>query len=261
MTLIVLSGVAICGLAAMVMTETVKAVRPAPIYQSLVAVVVFRFFSDDLLQYQITDLEDWASYLRYAGAEHVYLYDNCQLKSECQFLKNTSETTYLLHPGAYMTGKTTPGGQISAYSQFLDTFSHLHTHAFFGDLDEYPFSPIDTERNFLKRFIDRTAVAQVLLRCRFFTGKAENSLPRPLRYTHTTLHAEPATRRTKPLVRLGNIKIQNVHRFTVNGTTVVAEESDLYVRHYWGERAERGPVRDTSGFSDAFHNARDATSR
>lgn len=217
---------------------------------SLVAVVVFRFFSDDLLKYNRKDLYEWVTYLKYAGVEHVYMYDNCQVETECQYLQNTSDWTYTLHSDVYMTSSTTPGGQISAYRHFLRTFSIRHTHALFADLDEYPFSVVDNRRNFLQRYVERKAYSQVLLTCRFFSGPAENGLSRPLRYTHTTNHYE--RRRTKPIVRLNGVQVHNVHKFSTKGSTMIAPAGEMYMRHYWGERAPPGPVQDTSDFAKTF---------
>ena len=234
---------------------------PPPAAVRLAAVLVFRFFSGDTLRFGDADLTQWMQYMRYAGVDHFYLYDNCHTPEECRPHANSSEVTYVRHPFSYMTGPTTPGGQIRAYAHFCNAFARRHTHAIFVDLDEYPFAPSDGARGFLSRAAPLSPrPAQTLLRSWFLTGPAEtNRSARALRYLHRSAQAEPAPARTKPIVRLDAMRceeVRNVHSFPVWGPTSVADPDTLHIRHYWAGRSPRGAVYDASrAFFDVARRA------
>jgi hypothetical protein len=216
---------------------------------SLAAVLVFRVFDGDLLHFGPSEIDQWLAYMRFAGVERVYMYDNCVAESECQerYRNRTEAVTYNRHPGAYMTAPSTPGGQIRAYEHFCRHYGHGHTHAFFGDLDEYPFRPHDVGPAFLRRYVDaHRDEAQLLLHSFFFTGPSEgNHTARAMRYTHRS--AEPATTRAKPIVALramARCVVRNVHRFEVVGGSRAVDVAELHLRHYWCERGGPGAVAD-----------------
>ena len=135
----------------------VRRTKTSPPY-FLTAVVMVRIYATDKAKLTSRELKQWLEYVRYAGVEHVYFYDVFEDPSESQkevleeFVKD--EFITYIDWSAY-----TPYGlyhtQIPGYQNCLDTFGQESTWQTAIDMDEYPFSPSDTEPGFLTRFLEQ----------------------------------------------------------------------------------------------------------
>lgn len=245
----------------------------------LSAVVVLRLFSGDALHFDRTDLKQWMTYMKYAGVDHFYIYDNCLRESECQreYLAQRSDVTYVQWSHSDYMSFQTP-----AYNHHLQT--HLPRSKFetLLDIDEFPFMAQDSEPGFLKRHVLRRNDPQLLVRTLFFGGPPSNphsqSSPwRVARYTHRREHAEIESR-TKPIYQPDLVDSRgstNLHEMRLRyvepserrtaaaevlsddpnvslydkymGYDMAEDPNVLRFNHYWCERfADPLPVEDDS---------------
>jgi hypothetical protein len=113
----------------------------------LTVVFIVRIYEKDLSE---MTMKQW---LLYAGVEHVYLYDLWYLPGESQrepldaFIREGYLTYLELKP--YVHHKS----QVPSYQHCIDTFGKDSTWQAAIDIDEYPFSPEDTEPGFMYRYV------------------------------------------------------------------------------------------------------------
>ena len=105
---------------------------------SLSVVILFRLFEGDSLGFDASDLRVWMDYMRFAGVDHFFMYDNCQRESECQssWLSNQPDVTYT--PWSIPDYKT---AQVPAYNHHLQNHFPQHDFEVVLDMDEFPFMP------------------------------------------------------------------------------------------------------------------------
>ena len=209
---------------------------------ALTAVAMFRVnFTSDLLKFTLAEIDQWMTYLEYAGVQHFYLYDNCQHDYECvaDRYRNDSRVTYVHWPEPQYTKAQNP-----AYEHHRIN----HAKAKFElqlDIDEYPFMPNDSDPNFLRRYAFSMQADQTLIPSWFFGGPAEtNHTWRAMRY----FHKQPnifKNGRHKPLYAPEKVSKVVVHQ--AQGPSLVTQMADpntLYLKHYWCERIEQPEVYD-----------------
>lgn len=237
----------------------------------LSAVVMFRVdFKQDLLKFSRAEVEQWISYISFAGVQHFYVYDNCHTQDECQtWLEDDPRVTYTHHPTTQAYQET----QISAYIHHLNRKGPKSRFEIILDIDEYPFMPNDTARGFLLRFAQTKMdeeTDQVLLQTMFFVGSNETTHPwRVMRYFHRDekvidvgrtkalyrpemvdpdrshqhkiwmIHWLSMLPKSKTYVNKGDPKDPSVSRLKV-------DPSIIRLNHYWCERGKTGLVFDDS---------------
>ena len=143
----------------------------------LVAQVFVRIYDDDLSGFVRRDLLHWLTYMRYAGVEHVYLYDAWHHREEklediLHHAIGSRFVTYLNwhnHAVRYLNEKRRrekeEGGDIHMlHTQMVQIPSKEHCWSIFGhqfewimllDIDEYPLVVGDEEEGFLQRFLKK----------------------------------------------------------------------------------------------------------
>jgi Glycosyltransferase family 92 len=234
----------------------------------LSAVLLFRLFEDDALNVSRKDLFDWLDYMRYAGVEHFYLYDNCQDQRECiSELAMVDDVTYIRWSIADYSG-----AQVPAYNHHLKSHFPQARYEILLDMDEYPFMLANTERNFLRDFVRNMQSPQILLRTWFFGGTPRGANDwRVLRYTTRRVAAE-RDGRTKPIYQPNRVDYhgtQNLHEMLLKNDVDLEVQVDpfkysnydrimgydktedpniLRLNHYWCERLPDGEtlVEDTT---------------
>ena len=175
----------------------------------VVAVLLVRIYYIDPAKLTTREMLQWLQYLRYAGVEHVYVYDAYVHKNESQvkalepFLDNGYVTYIDWSSKAYPY--SIQGTQVAAYRHCMDTYGKDTVWQAAIDIDEYPFSSSDTSENFLARFLhqfsdeNRDAVEITMLNF-LFLGKPLSEEEHPLlidrlyRRTH-----RPANALVKPI--------------------------------------------------------------
>mmetsp|Transcript_317 Transcript_317/g.447 ORF Transcript_317/g.447 Transcript_317/m.447 type:complete len:300 (+) Transcript_317:121-1020(+) len=229
-----------------------------PDLPQLSAVLLFRLFHGDSLRFTVNDLHHWLDYMRFAGIDHFYLYDNCHSDEECiPDLGRLPDATYIK-----WQIKDYKEAQTPAYNHHLQAHHPQASYEIILDMDEYPFIPSNTKTNFLKHYALQNGKRQVLLRTVFFGGPPSSSERwRVLRYFLRRPKAEEEGR-TKPLYQPPEVNfrdgIHNLHQMLLYPTNEIIDEepfkyspydimmgydktedeSILRLNHYWCERLQ-----------------------
>ena len=215
----------------------------------LTAVLLVRIYVKDLAQLTTRELRQWLYYLRYAGFEHVYVYDAFVFKEESQeqALKHLIDEGFVTYVD--WSHRAFPysisGTQHSAYQDCINKFGHESMWQAAIDMDEYPFSPTDQQPNFVQRqvagFSKTTPTASELTMQNFlFLGKPLDSNKHPLlidrlwRRTHG-----PANALVKPIYKPRHVSSARVHHNALSkGRSVNFPVNVLRMNHYWGARLQ-----------------------
>lgn len=221
--------------------------RLSPPY-NLTAVLLVRIYPPDLAGLTSREMLQWLHYLRYAGFQHVYVYDAYVYKSESQedVLTSLIQSGYVTYIdwSAY-NPYTIQGTQVAAYQDCLNRFGKDSKWQAAIDIDEYPFSPSDLEENFMERFLVKYSlnypdVSEITMKNYLFLGKPLDNETHPLlidrirRRTH-----KPANALVKPIYKPLNVKAAQVHHnYLGKGYSQDSEPELLRMNHYWGARLQ-----------------------
>ena len=215
----------------------------------LSAVLLVRIYSSDLAKLSTRELMQWLYYLKYAGFEHVYVYDAYVFKKESQksaleFLIKENFVTYVdWSHNAYPYSVT--GTQESAYQHCLENWGNQSKWQASIDIDEYPFSPQDTEPDFMQRFIanfskQRPDVSQITMQNFLFLGKPLSDKQYPLLIDRLKRRTpRPSNALVKPIYKPSHVTHSGVHHHELgNGISEDADENTIRLNHYWGARLQ-----------------------
>ena len=216
----------------------------------LSAVLLVRIYSTDLAKLSTRELMQWLYYLKYAGFEHVYVYDAYVLKNESQrnaleFLIKEAFVTYVdWSHNAYPYSVT--GTQESAYQHCLDNWGNQSKWQASIDVDEYPFCPQDTKPDFMQRFIvnfsrQRPGVSHINMQNFLFLGKPLSDKDHPLLIDRLKRRTpRPSNALTKPIYKTSQVTQTHVHHHDLRspGKSVDANTNQIRLNHYWGARLQ-----------------------
>ena len=216
----------------------------------LSAVLLVRIYSTDLAMLSTRELMQWLYYLKYAGFEHVYVYDAYVLKNESQknaldFLIKEAFVTYVdWSHNAYPYSVT--GTQESAYQHCLDNWRNQSKWQASIDIDEYPFCPQDTKPDFMQRFIvnfsrQRPDVSQITMQNFLFLGKPLSDKDHPLLIDRLKRRTpRPSNALVKPIYKTSQVTQTHVHHHDLRsaGKSVDADSNQIRMNHYWGARLQ-----------------------
>ena len=224
---------------------------PGPPY-FLTAVFIVRIYENDLSELTSAEIKQWLVYLRYAGVEHVYLYDLWLLPGESQrealdvfiregYLTYTDWHKYSTKP--FDCAKS----QLSGYQHCIDNYGKDFDWQAAIDIDEYPFSPKDTDPGFMHRFVKKYSkkhsdVSEITMQNYIYLGEKNKSrellMDRLWRHTHG-----PHNNLVKPIYKPGAIRGAQIHHnYLYSGKTRDAPDNELRFNHYWGARLQNwGP--------------------
>jgi hypothetical protein len=216
----------------------------------LTAVFIVRIYEKDLSEMTTAEIKQWLVYLRYAGVEHVYLYDLWYLPGESQrealdvfiregFLTYTDWHKY--NPFVYETS------QLPAYQHCIDHFGKESEWQAAIDIDEYPFSSDDTDPGFMHRFVkkyskEHSDISEITMQNYLYLGEKNKSrellIEQLWRHTHG-----PSNKLVKPIYKPTAIKRAQVHHNNRrSGRTRNAPDNGMRINHYWGARLQNwGP--------------------
>ena len=210
----------------------------------LSAVLLVRIYAADKAKLTSKELKMWLQYLRYAGIEHVYVYDAWVEKSESQqsILKAFESDGYITYVDWHTHNPyTISGTQVAAYQHCIDHYKHESQWQAAIDIDEYPFSPKDTNPGFLYRYLEdfstyHREVSEISMQNFLFLGKPlekELMIERLFRRT-----PEPSNPLVKPIYKPKNVHASVHHNSLRRGTSLKAPEGELRMNHYWGARLQ-----------------------
>ncbi len=216
---------------------------PKPPY-FLTAVLLVRIYENDKAQLTSKEMVQWLQYLRYAGVEHVYVYDAWVHGNETQkqvlsiFMKEGFVTYIDWHTH---NPYTIHGTQVAAYQHCINNYGNLSQWQTAIDIDEYPFSPNDTSAGFLYRFVQvfgssHPKISEITMQNYLFLGKPlekELLMDRLLRRT-----PKPANYLVKPIYKPENVRAGVHHNILIKGKSINAHTGELRLNHYWGARLQ-----------------------
>ena len=216
----------------------------------LTAVFIARIYEKDLSEMTTAEIKQWLVYLRYAGVEHVYLYDLWYLPGESQrealdvFIREGFVTYTDWHKyNPYVREKS----QLPAYQHCIDHFGKESEWQAAIDIDEYPFSSDDTDPGFMHRFVkkyskEHSDISEITMQNYLYLGEKNKSgellIEQLWRHTHG-----PSNSLVKPIYKPTAIKRAQVHHNNRrSGLTRNAPDNGLRFNHYWGARLQNwGP--------------------
>ena len=210
----------------------------------LVAVVLLRIYESDLAKLTTREFKQWLEYVRYAGVEHVYVYDAYVHNQESQhgILERFFQDKYITYVDWHVHNPySIQGTQVAGYQHCIDNYGHEHTWQAAIDIDEYPFSPQDTEPGFLVRFVKRFSeenpqVSEITMQNYLFLGK---QLEKELLFERIWRRTKgPANPLVKPIYMPANVRAQVHHNSLRRGHSRNAPDPELRLNHYWGARLQ-----------------------
>ena len=215
---------------------------------NITAVLLVRIYREDLAGLTSREMLQWLQYLRYAGFQHVYVYDAYVFKSESQrdVLDSFIQSGYVTYVDwSRHNPYTISGTQVAAYQDCLNKFGSSSKWQAAIDIDEYPFSPSDLEQNFLERSLlkfsrQNPKIVQVTMKNYLFLGKPLDHVTNPLLIDRIRRRTkEPANALVKPIYRPANIRAAQVHHNSImRGGSMDSEDHLLRMNHYWGARLQ-----------------------
>lgn len=210
----------------------------------LVAVVLLRIYETDKAKLTTREFKQWLEYVRYAGVEHVYVYDAYVHNQESQhgFLERFFQDKYITYVDWHVHNPySIQGTQVAGYQHCIDNYGHEHTWQAAIDIDEYPFSPQDTEPGFLARFVKQFSeknphVSEITMQNYLFLGKP---LEKELLFERIWRRTKgPANPLVKPIYKPANVRAQVHHNGLRTGRSSNAPDHELRLNHYWGARLQ-----------------------
>ena len=215
----------------------------------LTAVLLVRIYVKDKAQLSSREMLQWLMYLRYAGVEHVYIYDAYVFANESQRdalgpLIDEEYVTYInWHHRAFPY--SIDGTQIAAYQDCIDRYGKNFKWQTAIDIDEYPFSVKDKNQGFMKRFISAFSeryknASEISMNNYLFLGKPLDDKSRPLLIDRIWRRTpSPSNNLVKPIYQPLKIKAASVHHNILRqGTCLLAGDYEMRMNHYWGARLQ-----------------------
>ena len=206
------------------------------------AVLLVRIYAKDKAKWGRREIDQWLQYMRYAGIGRVYMYDAYHSKTESlqQWSLQYPFVTYIdwsAHSNPYSIKRT----QVAAYQHAIDTYGSASDWQIAFDMDEYPFSPIDTTAAFLRRVVHNLAVpgtSELSVKNFLFLGNSTSGSTEWVVERIVRRTIGPANNLDKPIYRPHNVRAQVHHNKLISGRSVDVDPSLLRMNHYWGQRLE-----------------------
>ena len=232
----------------------------------LTAVLLVRLYRKDKAKLWKQELDTWLDYLRFAGVEHVLLYDAYHKEEEIldNHTREYREEGFLTYVD--WSSRANPYGlaktQVAAYQHAIDFFGHESEWQVAIDIDEYPFSPFDREPGFMTRYLLTIDLQQAYINARakrphgivvevsmenyLFLGAPNPATEKHIFGRYWRRNREPMNNLVKPVFRPDpNLLQSDVHRNILargNSQRTRAMPEELRMNHYWGARMQNwGP--------------------
>ena len=216
----------------------------------LTALLAVRIYEDDKSELKSIHMKQWLAYLRYAGVEHIYVFDLWELPGESQreeldlFIREGYVTYTDRHD---LTPYTLQKTKMPSYQQCIDEYGPESTWQVAIDIDEYPFSSKDTDPGFFHRFVKsyseaNPSVSEITMSNFLYLGQKDDSkellFDKLWRHTHG-----PSNPLVKPIYKPADIKKAQIHHNNLRrGRSRTAPATSLRMNHYWGARLQNwGP--------------------
>ena len=215
----------------------------------LTAVLLVRIYYTDLAGLTSREMLQWLHYLKYAGVEHLYVYDAYVFGNESQsrILAPYVQEGYVTYVD--WSHRASPysidGTQLTAYQDCITRWGKVSVWQTAIDIDEYPFSPKDQKPGFMTRFIKSFAkqhpeVSEITMQNYLFLGKPLNDKEQPFLFGRLWRRTrKPGNYLVKPVYKPAHVISAQVHHNALGqGQTLDAPDEQFRMNHYWGARLQ-----------------------
>lgn len=219
-----------------------KATAPTPALPTVNAVILVRLYASDKAKWGREELDQWLRYMKYAGVGTVYLYDACHTHEES--LREWSlrypfvaYNDWSAHSNPYSIQKT----QVAAYQHAIDNYAAESDWQIAFDMDEYPFSPLDTRPLFLRRAIQQANTAhtsELSIKNFLFLGNSTSGTKEWVIERIVRRTPGPGNNLDKPIYMPHSVRAQVHHNHLLSGRSLDVDPSLLRINHYWGQRLQ-----------------------
>lgn len=122
----------------------------------LTGMMYVRTWAKNKMNYEFREVREWMEWIFYGGAEHIFIYDNCQTPDEClltclaPYIRKGLVTYIQWHPP-----ENHHEAQIHGLTNWLQKYGSTTEWQLTMDIDEYPVMRGDIEADFLLRLIQQ----------------------------------------------------------------------------------------------------------
>lgn len=215
----------------------------------LTAVLLVRIYYEDLAGLSSREMFQWLHYLKYAGIEHLYVYDAYILRNESQShaLAPYIQEGFVTYVD--WSHRANPysidGTQLSSYQDCITRWGSESVWQTAIDIDEYPFCLTDQKPGFMTRYVKNFSalhpeVSEITMQNYLFLGKPlpdkEQAFLFGKLWRRTRNHGNTLV---KPIYKPVDISSAQVHHNALSrGHTMDAPDGQFRMNHYWGARLQ-----------------------
>ena len=206
----------------------------------LAAALMVRIYAHDKAELKVAHLLQWIHFVRYAGVDHVYLYDAYQ-KDDEKLQTHVSPFEFVTYHDWSEHGKpefTLEGTQVTAYQHAIDNYGDAYVWHMALDIDEYPTSEADIEPDFLYRYLSKVTdegISEIVLPNYLLVGGMNRDENMWMGERYTRLFLEPDTL-CKPIYRPRQVRAQVHHNSIITGHSIIADRNAMRLSHFQGAR-------------------------
>ncbi len=212
-----------------------------------------RIYDEDKAKWTIRELKQWIHYMLLAGVDHIYLCDHYNASSEKldtplkAYIKQ-GIMTYIPWGAPEGVTRSAIDAQLQCYDHVIRTYGHLSPWQIALDMDEYPFSVLDTAEGFLVRYLHHITkrqgakVSEIALSNYLMLGRGNLSQDMVISRINRIVK-KPENGLVKPIFRPDRMTSSSVHHMNYKvGTRIDADPDEMKMLHYWGSRLQKwGP--------------------
>ena len=210
----------------------------------LTAVLFVRIYEHDKANLTTRDLLQWIRYYLYIGVEHIYIYDSYVIEREGQMedLTEYIKSGIITYLDWHEKNPYTMEIQVEAYQDAIDRYKHDTVWQMALDMDEYPYSPVDTDPGFLARFVSEfeqrnEGLSEITLSNYLVLGERDLSKSWFIEQIFRETNKE-ANKLAKPIYIPKNVKAQLHHNHLISGSSKNLPGNEIRFKHYWGGRLQ-----------------------
>lgn len=209
-----------------------------------------RIYEDDKAKWTLKELKQWMHYIFLAGVQHIYLCDHYKYEHEKLDvpLKRYTDAGLVTYY-AWSSIRHPMTAQVRCYQKIIDDFKSKHTWQIAVDMDEYPYSPIDSKEDFLIRYLKNitatipnpVSLTEISMNNYLMMGQGDRSKDLVIERINR-MTPKPANILVKPIYKPSRVRANIHHNILRGGKNIVARDEELRMLHYWGARTQNwGP--------------------
>ena len=209
--------------------------------------LLVRIYHTDLAGLTSRELVQWLHYLKYAGVDHLYVYDAYAFANESQsrILAPYVQEGYVTYVD--WSHRAVPysieGTQVAAYQDCITRWGNNSTWQAAIDIDEYPFSPTDQKPGFMSKFVKSFSeqhpdVSEITMQNYLFLGKPLDDKVQPFLIGRLWRRTrQRGNYLVKPVYKPAHVIHALVHHNILRqGKSTDAPDMALRINHYWSTR-------------------------